>query len=174
MTRQAHWQVEIAEGLEHVQSARTWTATGVTRLIKVVTLETIMNLPPTKDGKARGVGYVTQEQYLVGKTPLEIERDLGLRPFALRRGCRLFRLARRPAINEYTYELTADMPDGLAVNPADRLEAQYRYDTDESLTSVPWYPPGSEWIPQWRVSVEIPLIHVTDLFPLQAYRVVPS
>lgn len=68
-------------------------------------------------------------------------------------------------MDEFTYELTADMPGGLAFNPADRAEAYARYESDPSLSEVPYYPPGHEWIPQWDVRVSVPLVHVMDLLP---------
>jgi hypothetical protein len=161
MAREPDWKAEIREALRH----EPWSSTGPQRLMKVVRFRSLMNAP----AHARAVGYVTQELYLFGKTPTDIERALGLPPFSFGRGCRVFHLERLPMRGEYTDELTADMPGGLAFNPADALEARYRYENDQSMREVPYYPPGDKWIPQWNVTVAIPLKHIMDLAPTITY-----
>jgi hypothetical protein len=162
MSREPEWKFEIREALRH----ESWTVDGPRRLIKVVRLETIINKPTL----ARAVGYVTQELYLLGKTPRDIEHALGLPPFSLLRGCRIYSLTRLPGLTEYTHELTADRPDGLAFDPGTRVEARYRYENDSGLREVPYYPPGSQHIPQWKVTAAIPLRWIADLPPNFKYQ----
>jgi hypothetical protein len=161
LAREPDWRREIREAMRN----EAWTLVGPSGLVKVVRLATMINVP----AKARAPGYVTQQRYLFGKTPAQIERDFGLPPFSLDRGCRVFRLERLPQRSEYTYELSAAEPDGLAFNPADAWEARARFVNDPSLTEVPYYPPGNERIPQWRVTGDIPLIHLFDLLPNVTY-----
>src|SRR5271157_5878694 len=119
MAREPDWKVEIRNAMR----PEPWTRTGPQRLVKVVRLRTVMNTP----GRVRAVGYVTQELYLFGKTPKDIERALGLPPFSFGGGCRVFHLERLPMRGEYTDELSAEQPGGLAFDPGDALEARYRY-----------------------------------------------
>ena len=165
MPREPDWKKEIREAKRRDPASVAWSSQGPNRLVKVVRLATAMNVA----FRTRAVGYVTQEKYLFGKTPTEIERALGLPPFNLGRGCRVFRLERLPQRGEYTDELSAAMPGGLAFNPADAEEAWARFDADKSLREVPYYGPGDERIPQWDVTVAIPLIHLTDLPPTINY-----
>jgi hypothetical protein len=161
MSREPDWKAEIRDALRK----EPWSLTGAQRLVKIVRMRTMMNTPE----RARAVGYVTQELYLFGKTPYQIERALGLPPLSLLRGCRVFRLERLPMRSEYTDELTADKPGGLAFDPGDALEAKAKYREDETMAEVPYYPPGASWIPQWDVTVSIPLIHIIDLAPNFGY-----
>jgi hypothetical protein len=156
--RRTEWQSEIDDAMRR----EDWSLDRGRRLVKVVRYGAIMNDP----GRARVVGYVTQERYLIGKTPRDIEIALGLRAFELLSGCRVYRLERLPQHSEYTYELTAAMPDGLAFNPADALEAHFR-PTESGIGRH--YPSGSPTIPQWKVNVAIPLIHLIDLGPPMQY-----
>ena len=161
MAREPDWKAEIRDAMRR----EPWTSTGPQRLVKVVQFLSLQNTPE----HARAVGYVTQELYLFGKTPTGIERALGLRPFSLGRGCRVLHLDRLPMRGEYTDELTADMPGGLAFNPADAMEAHHRYANDEGMRELPYYPPGDKWIPQWNVTVAIPLTLIRDLAPNITY-----
>jgi hypothetical protein len=63
-------------------------------------------------------GYITQEKYLLGKLPSEIEAKLGLPSRFLADGCRILRFKRLPMSNEVDYELTAKFPGGQAFNGA--------------------------------------------------------
>jgi hypothetical protein len=101
-------------------------------------------LPRHADFASRLGGYITVGSSLVGKTPEQIERDLGLKAWYLANGATIYRFTRLPLTHEYEYELTAFYPGGLAFNPAHG---------DES------YPPGSRMIHQWRIKdgVRIPV-----------------
>jgi hypothetical protein len=165
MARQAEWQREIREAIGKESATVAWSLNGPNRLVKVTRPSAIMN----RANRARAVGYVTQEKFLFGKTPIDIERALGLPPLCFTRGCRIFRLERLPRRGEYNDELTAVYPGGLAFNPADALEGRERYLNDRSLHEVPYYPPGDARIPQWDVTVSIPLVHLIDLAPTVSY-----
>lgn len=159
------WRKEARDAMRREPRHLGWSLTGPRRLVKVVRMQTMMSaISP-----ARAVGYVTEERYLFRKTPHQIEAALGLPPFSLLRGCRVYRLERLPQPSEYTDELSAAEPGGLAFNPADALEARIRYDNDPSQTEIPYYPPGESHIPQWAVTVAIPLRHILDLPPNFAY-----
>ena len=161
MSREPDWKAEIRDALRK----EPWSITGAQRLVKVVRMGTVMNTPE----HVRAVGYVTQELYLFGKTPYQIERALGLPPRSLLRGCRIFHLERLPMRSEYTDELTADKPGGLAFDPGDALEKKARYEERANMLEVPYYPPGDPWIPQWDVTVSIPLRLILDLPPNFSY-----
>jgi hypothetical protein len=165
MPREPDWIQEIREAKRRDPASVAWSLEGGSRLVKVVRLATVMNIERAN----RAVGYVTQEKFLLGKTPQQIEIALGLPPLSLNRGCRIFRLQRIPQRGEYSDELTADKPGGLAFNPAEWEEKRIRYDQDKSLNELSYYPPGDKRIPQWDVSVSIPLIHLTDLPPNVSY-----
>jgi hypothetical protein len=163
MARREQWQDDVREAIS--TGSETWSLTGPNRLVKVVRPEDIINAPEW----VRVPGYVTQERYLFKKMPSQIERALGLQPFSLKRGCRVYRLSRLPGIGEYSYEITADKPDGLAFVEADMMEARAKFLEDKSLNVVPYYPPGDPHIPQWKVTVEIRLKLLIDLWPLAQY-----
>jgi hypothetical protein len=165
MPRQDDWRNEARDAMRRHPAAMGWSLTGPNRLVKVVRMRTTM----TVTSPARAVGYVTQEKYLFRKTPRDIEIALGLPPLSLLRGCRIYRLTRLPQPSEYTDELTAAHPGGLAFNPADALEARHDFAEDAGLIEVPYYPPGDAAIPQWAVTVAIPLEHVRDLPPNFTY-----
>jgi hypothetical protein len=81
-------------------------------------------------------GYITLAKYITGKTPQQIEKDLGLPEGYLNSGARIYSFTRLPLSHEYEYELTAKYPDGLHFN---------------SVHGDQRYLPGSDKIHQWRV-----------------------
>jgi hypothetical protein len=103
-------------------------------------------------------GYITVGSALIGKTPPEIERALGLKRKYLLGGARIYLIARLPMSHEYEYEMTAAYPGGLAFNPAH---------------SDPAYPAGSAVIHQWRIKdgVQIPVdpTKYLDLRPTERF-----
>jgi hypothetical protein len=99
-------------------------------------------------------GYVCQEKVLLGKTPSDMERNLGLKLGHLQGGCRVYALRRLPMTFEYAYELTTAQPGGLAFDP---------------VMSNPDYLPGSSFIQQWRLLVDMPVIYLLNLLPSQRY-----
>jgi hypothetical protein len=152
------WKQDIYDGLRR----ENWSLNGPNRIVKVVPI----GWAPT----ARLHGYVTTEQYLIGKTPNQIRELLGLQPGFLTKGCRVYRISRLPMIGEYEYELTAYYPDGLAFNPADMEEARHEFRQNPSARIIPGYPPGSRFVQQWRLMADLPAVHLVDLLPGQAYR----
>ena len=129
-----------------------WSLRGPTQVVKVVPRPRAGASPQTEVE-----GYITLGKYLLGKTPQQIERALGLKSGDLANGARVYRFTRLPQITEYTYELTTHHPDGLAYNPAH---------------SDPRYPPGSRAIHQWRIKpgakIPVDTVNFLDLSPTQA------
>ena len=124
---------------------------GVNRLVKVMALSD--GVPPTVGG------YVTQEKFLVGSTPSEIERKLGLPVGSLRPGCRILRLQRQPGPSEVVYELTTMYPDGLAF----------------TILSDRRYPPADrKFVHQWRLTTRIPATLLCELKPSARYSPPPG
>jgi hypothetical protein len=124
MARMNEWQREIHEGLLN----EDWSLSGRKAIVKVVPAG---GAPASQKG-----GYITLGAFLLGKTPLQIQQDLGLPLGFLGNGARIYRFTRLPMKTEYEYELTADYPAGLAYNPA-------HFD--------PAYGPGSRKVHQWRI-----------------------
>jgi hypothetical protein len=102
MARREDWQIEIDDAIRN----EIWQRTGRNRPVKVCPAEWMIDF--------RLGGYITLGKYLVGKTPAEIERDLGLPSDFLLHGARIYKFTRLPQISEYEYQLTADHPDGFA------------------------------------------------------------
>jgi len=157
MPRREDWEQEIYDGMR----TENWTLNGPGRLVKVCAIG------PVRD---RVTGYVTQERYILGKTPWQLERDLGLRPYQLRDGYSVYRLRRLPGVAEYKYELTALYPSGLAFNPKDLEEALSEFKLKRHGGEVHCYPAGSRFIHQWRLLTDIPAEHLEDVKPGQTYR----
>ena len=132
MPRMNDWQQEAHEALRK----EAWSLRGPNQIVKVV--------PGGGLAASHVGGYITLGLSLTGKTPQQIESDLGLPAGFLRNGARIYRFTRLPLSFEYEYELTAYYPDGLAFNPAH---------------SNPKYPPGSRKIHQWKIKpgVQIPI-----------------
>ena len=97
-------------------------------------------------------GYITLARFLVGKTPADIEKLLGLPEKFLLSGAYIYNLFRLPNPTEYEYELTTKFPDGLAYNPA-HFDERYK--------------PGSDKIHQWRIKpgTTIPVSTAIKLLP---------
>jgi len=131
VARLNEWQRETLDA----RRRETWTLSGPNRLVKVT--------PLVSDVRTHVGGYITIGRYLVGKTPQEMELELGLRKDDLLHGARIYKLARLPQPSEYTYELTTEFPGGLAYNPA--FSHPYRV--------------GSRSILQWQIreGVHIPV-----------------
>jgi hypothetical protein len=143
MARMNDWQRDIYEGLRR----EGWSLTGPNAIVKVLPLAS------TRTGID---GYIALAKHLFGKTPKQIETDLGFESDFLKTGATICRLARLPRLDEYEYELTAKYPGGLAHNPAH---------------GDPRYPPGSEKVHQWRIKkgAEIPISGSIQLRPADRF-----
>ena len=157
MPRVDEWEREIQDTMR----GEGWALTGPRRIVKVVALG--------QPVASKLTGYVTLEKSLLGRTPHQIERVLGLPSGALRGGCRIYRFTRLPMMDEFEYELTADHPDGLAFNPADLDEARARRRLDPGSPRKPVYLPGSPAVHQWRLKADVPVEHLRDLQPGETY-----
>jgi len=156
-------------------SMRHWSITGRERLVKVVSPSSQAYI--MKKGTVKG--YVTQEKFLFGKTSVQIETALGLRPFELGSYCYVYALARVPRPDEVEFKLTCAFPDGKVFEKESFDQAMVARDNflnakdlfDRSYTPVTnYYPPGSPNVLQWKILEDIPLGNriatVTDTIPL--------
>lgn len=131
------WEKEIDLSLRK----ENWSLVGPNRLVKVVILlPTGAGNMSMTDALGGVGGYVTQAKFIAGLTCSEIEEALGLERESLKFGAVIHTLARLPAPTEYTYELTAEYPDGMVYNPAMSNED---------------YPPGSAKIHQWEIRKDV-------------------
>ncbi len=135
-------------------SMRTWALSGPFRLVKVVgpAAEEYMQ----RTGQIGG--YFTQEKYLYGMSPAQIERTLGLRPNELSQMARVYAFSRLPTAAEIDFRLSAAQPDGKIFDQAQMdqiLQARTDYANGVNLynrsqvPTVQAYPPGSAMVPQW-------------------------
>ncbi|MCP4562588.1 MAG: hypothetical protein GY873_23345 [Bosea sp.] len=80
---------------------------GAYNLVKVV------NLSKSFDGTLEG--YATFQAEISGKTPIEIEKALGLKVGDLHAGCRIFRFLILPKFDDFLVRGYSSLPDGLPV-----------------------------------------------------------
>jgi hypothetical protein len=157
MARNDDWKVELRDALRH----DVWSLLPPRRIVKAVPLER----PPMTEVQ----GYVTLEVSLIGRTPRELEGDLGLPSGLFARGCRVYRLARLPRAEEIEYELTAEHPDGLAFDAAAAHNELLLRRLDPTYVASPIYGPGRPAVHQWRLTSKIPVGVVLDLLPNVSY-----
>ena len=157
MARKQDW----ARDAEDARRIDEWSLTPPRRLIKTVPVE----VPVMKGVK----GYVTIEKSIIGRTPRELEDDLGLPAGCFNRGCRVYRLTRLPQSHEIEYELTVEQPDGLPFDEWGALDEVLRRRLDPGHTHRPIYAPGRRSIHQWRLTTEVPAAVVIDLLPNVTY-----
>lgn len=124
MPRMEDWEREALEAVRR----EGWSLHGPNQIVKV--------LPAGGSVATELGGFITLGKFLLNKTPADIETDLGLPSGYLAAGARIYKFTRLPQTTEYSYELTAEFPDGWAFNPPF---------SDER------YPPGSRSIHQWRI-----------------------
>jgi len=146
MPRMSDWQREVHEAVRK----ENWSLRGPNQVVKVV--------PGGAKNPSRVGGYITLGRFLLGKTPQQIEKDLGLPDGKLKDGARIYRFARLPQASEYEYELTAAFPAGLAYNPA---------------FHDPTYRPGHRAILQWKIKdghdIPVDFRNALDLKPGQPF-----
>jgi hypothetical protein len=121
-----------------------WSTGGSNGLVKIVSAE--------RGALQKVGGYITQEKYIVGKTPAEMERLLGLPAGELKNGASAMRLNRLPNPNEFELRGYTNTPGGLPYNPGDL------------------YPPGLG-VPQWQISrgIQIPASPIKLVPPGKVY-----
>ena len=157
MGRAEDWENEIREALRF----EDWAFAGPKRLVKVV--------PLPHAAKTILCGFVCLEKVLLGKTPHQIERVLGLPSNILKTGCRVYRFERLPLAHEVDYELTAEFPDGLAFDSSTLDEARAQRHANPMQPRMKVYPPGARYAHQWKLLVNIPVKPVLDLLPGKPY-----
>lgn len=137
--RREEWRRQCDEATR----AEIWSLYGPNRIVKVVpALPTgVGNKPLPKASGFRLSGYITVAKAIGGLTPEQIEGALGLEPRSLASGAIIYSFSRIPNITDYSYEETADLPDGLAY----------------TFMSDPRFPAGSGKIQQWRVREDRPV-----------------
>ncbi|HYP07336.1 MAG TPA: hypothetical protein VER03_13980 [Bryobacteraceae bacterium] len=112
----------------------------VDRPVKVLTL--IANSPVP----SRVKGYITQERYLLNKTPREMRDILGLRPADLASGARVLALTQPLTLQDFENKGYTHLPAGQVWTPAS------------------FYPPG-QGAGQWKLLRERPAVLVEDVEP---------
>jgi len=109
----------------------SWSKGGSNRLVKVV---------PGKNG-AKYLdggsirGYVTQEKFIVGRTPEEIERILGLKNGTLKEGADVIWIDEIPKADQFDFVVPQGRPPGTPAGYS-------------NVPGLPDYPPGLG-APQW-------------------------
>jgi hypothetical protein len=98
-----------------------------------------------------GGGYITQERFILGKTPNEMREILGLRNVDLVTGARVMAVARDLGLSDLKNKAYTHLPGGR-----------------------PWigvgdYAPG-KGAGQWRLVHEVPARWIEDVKPGQRYR----
>ena len=143
-------QAEVQREIQDALRLEPFFQGGNSRLVKVLSI---------RDGIPKTVrGFVTQERFILGLTPREIEQALGLKVDSLLLGCRVFKLAKPPGPSQVVYELTTKYPDGLAC----------------TVMSDRAYPPSDKlYIHQWRLLAEMPAILLQQLAVNTPYIALP-
>lgn len=112
----------------------------IDRPVKVITLT------PNTPVPSRVQGYITQERYLLNKTPREMRDILGLRPIDLATGARVLALTQPLTLQDFENKGYSHLPAGQVWTP------------------VSSYPPGTG-AGQWKLLREIPVILIEDVEP---------
>lgn len=157
MARTSGWQEEI----EEARRQEVWSLTPPNRIVKAV--------PMGYSLMQRVTGYVTIERSLLGRTPRQMEVELGLPEGKFAQGCRVYALTRLPMTHEIEYELTARYPDGLAFVEASAQNEMLLRELDPSRPVKEIYGPGRNAIHQWRLTTELPAAVVATLAPNAPY-----
>jgi hypothetical protein len=159
MPRRADWERDATEALRLEQ----WSVTPPNRLIKVV--------QNSGDIAKKVAGYVTLERWILGRTPRQLEADLGLPTGHFANGCRIYAVTRLPGLTEIEYELTVEFPRGLAF---DENEARNKSILRHNNPALPAeataiYGPGRKSIHQWNLKVAMSADLSASLLPNESY-----
>ena len=117
----------------------------IDRPVKVLTLVEGQPAP------ARVKGYVTQERFLLDRTPREMRQILGLRPIDLITGARVLAVTQPLSLSDFENKGYTYMPAGQVWTPA-------------SL-----YPPGTG-AGQWNLIREATVVMIEDVPPGERYH----
>jgi hypothetical protein len=96
-------------------------------------------------------GYVTEQKYVAGRTPAEMEKILGLPPGELAGGAIVHRLDGLPTADQFKLRAYTQLPAG------------------RTYVSGEKYPPGLG-APQWELTDKIPVAAVSAVSPDERYR----
>jgi hypothetical protein len=110
----------------------------IDRPVKVLTL-TPRTPPPSKV-----TGYITQERYLLNKTPREMREILGLRPSDLASGARILVVSEPLALRDFENKAYSHLPSG------------------QTWTPVSSYPAG-HGAAQWKLLRDVPATLIEDV-----------
>jgi hypothetical protein len=137
-------RIALDESKLKALAIQKWSTGGSNGLVKIVSSER----GPLSDVG----GYITQEKYIMGKTPAEMEKLLGLPAGELKNGANAMRLNRLPTASEFELRGYTNTPNGQP------------YVTGEA------YPPGLG-VPQWQISrgVQIPATPTKFVGPGEVY-----
>ncbi|HYM04828.1 MAG TPA: hypothetical protein VET85_17885, partial [Stellaceae bacterium] len=94
------------------------------RLVKVTEAgRTIL----TKNGKPQCTGYFTEEKWVFGKTPAELERQLGMAEGDYRAGVKIWHITTLPRIDQFDIRAYTHLPDGKPYKPpTDSSQKDYK------------------------------------------------
>ena len=100
-------------------------------------------------------GFVSQERFLLAKSPAQIEEALGIKVNSLSAGCLVLALQSVPGPSQIEYRLTTNFPDGVA----------------PSVLDDPDYPPFKKrYVHPWRLRVPMRASFVCRLGPDMTYQ----
>jgi hypothetical protein len=116
----------------------------IDRPVKVITLT------PNTPAPAKVKGYITQERYLLNKTPREMRDILGLRPVDLATGARVLALTQPLTMQNFENKGYSHLPAGQVWTP------------------VSAFPPG-EGVGQWKLVYEVNATLIQDVQPGTRY-----
>jgi hypothetical protein len=111
----------------------------IDRPVKVITLTKMP--PPTRVN-----GYVTQERFLLNRTPREMREILGLRSTDLNTGARVLAISEPLSLSDFENKGYSHLPDGQVWTP------------------VSSYPPG-KGAGQWKLLREVSASLIEDVEP---------
>jgi hypothetical protein len=134
--------VTVDENILKKEVIRSWSKGGFNRPVKIVSSE--------RGPIGEVEGYITQEKFVKGRTPSEIEKILGLKVGELRSGAFVMALMRLPKESEFSLRSYSNQPGGCPF-----LEGGQ-------------YPPG-QGAPQWQLTTLIPATLIKFVIPDAVY-----
>jgi hypothetical protein len=117
----------------------------IDRPVKVMTLVENQPVPP------RVKGYITQERFILDRTPREIREILGLRSIDLLTGARVLGISQQLQLSDFENKGYTYLPAGQVWTPTSS------------------YPPG-RGAGQWNLLHEVTAVLIQDMQPGERYR----